>query len=211
LSGVKAALGLLACLVALTAVVAAGWTAPLDQATAVAAAVHRTAFQSAVAINVTALGSAPVIVIVAVIAAAYAVAAGRPRVVVALAWTPLAFLLDSAIKLLVRHPRPSVAMIALPPDFSFPSGHAVAASALYVTLALLAAGVERRAGPRRLLIASGVLVALLVAWSRVYLGVHYLSDVVGGLLLGTAGAIVAARSIADSDQVPTADYIPLRA
>jgi membrane-associated phospholipid phosphatase len=201
LNGVKPALALLACLVALTAVVAVGWIAPLDQATAVAATVHRTAFQSAVAINVTALGSAPVIVIVAVVAAAYAVAAGRPRVVLALAWTPLAFLLDSAIKLLVRHPRPNVAMIALPPDFSFPSGHAVAASALYVTLALLAAGVERRAGPRRLLIASGILVAVLVAWSRVYLGVHYLSDVVGGLMLGTAGAIVAVRAITDSDQV----------
>ena len=201
MNGVKPALGLLACLVALTAVVAAGWIAPLDQATAVAAAVHRTAFQSAVAINVTALGSAPVIVLVAVVAAAYAVAAGRPRVVLALAWTPLAFLLDSAIKLLVRHPRPTVAMIALPPDYSFPSGHAVAASALYITLALLAAGVERRAGPRRLLVASGVLVALLVAWSRVYLGVHYLSDVVGGLLLGTAGAILAVRAITNSDQV----------
>jgi undecaprenyl-diphosphatase len=201
LNGVKAALGLLACLVALTAIVAAGWTAPLDQATAIAAAVHRTAFQSAVAINVTALGSAPVIVIVAVVASAYVVAAGRPRLVLALAWTPLAFLLDSAIKLLVRHPRPTVAMIALPPDFSFPSGHAVAASALYVTLALLAAGVERRAGPRRLLIASGALVAVLVAWSRVYLGVHYLTDVVGGLMLGTAGAIVAVRATKDSDQV----------
>lgn len=190
----KPALGLLACLVVLTAAVAAGWTASLDQATAVAAAVHRTAFQSDVAINVTALGSAPVVVIIAVVAAAYAVAAGRPRVVLALAWTPLAFLLDSAIKLLVRHPRPTVAMIALPPDFSFPSGHAVAASALYVTLALLAAGVERRAGPRRLLVASGVVVAALVAWSRVYLGVHYLTDVVGGLLLGSAGAVMAART-----------------
>lgn len=201
MNGVKPALGLLACLVALTAAVAAGWIAPLDQAAAVAAAVHRTAFQSAVAINVTALGSAPVITLVAVVAAAYAVAAGRPRVVLALAWTPLAFLVDSAIKLLVRHPRPTVAMIALPPDFSFPSGHAVAASALYVTLALLTAGVERRAGPRRLLVASGVLVAVLVAWSRVYLGVHYLSDVVGGLLLGTAGAIVAVRAASDRDQV----------
>jgi membrane-associated phospholipid phosphatase len=197
---VKPALALLACLVALTAAVAAGWTAPLDQAAAVAAATHRTAFQSAVAINVTALGSAPVVVLIAVVAAAYAVAAGRPGVVLALAWTPLAFLLDSAIKLLVRHPRPTVAMIALPPDYSFPSGHAVAASALYVTLALLAAGVERRAGPRRLLIVSGLVVAALVAWSRVYLGVHYLTDVVGGLVLGTAGAIVAARTVQGSEQ-----------
>ena len=185
----KLPLVLLACLAALTVLVGAGWTAALDQATAIAAATHRTPFQSAVAVNATALGSAPVVVVVALLAAAYVVAAGRPRLVLALAWTPLAFLLDVAIKALVRHPRPTEAMIALPPDFSFPSGHAVAASALFVTLGLLAAGVERRAGPRRVLVASGIVVALLVAWSRIYLGVHYLSDVVGGLLLGSAGAM----------------------
>jgi undecaprenyl-diphosphatase len=68
----------------------------------------------------------------------------------------------------------------------------VAASALYITLALVAAQGERRKGTRRLLVWSGVLVAVLVAWSRVYLGVHYLTDVVGGLLLGGSGAIAAA-------------------
>ncbi|HMA44830.1 MAG TPA: phosphatase PAP2 family protein [Gemmatimonadales bacterium] len=191
----------LGCLLVLTVAVAAGWTSALDQATTLAAASHRTAFQSAVAVNVTALGSAPVITLIAIIGAAYAVSSGRPRMVLALAWTPLAFLLDSTIKLLVRHPRPTAAMIALPPDFSFPSGHTVAASALYLTLALLAAGAERRAGPRRLLIASGVLVAVLVAWSRVYLGVHYLSDVIGGLLLGSAGAMAAVRGLQAGSQI----------
>jgi undecaprenyl-diphosphatase len=191
----KQTVTLLAGFALLTALVAAGWTASLDQATAVAAATHRTSFQSAMAINLTALGSAPVVVVIALVAAAYAVASGRPRIVLALAWAPLAFLVNTALKLLVHHPRPTEAVIALPPDYSFPSGHAVAASALYVTLALVAAGGERRAGPRRLLIASGVVVALLVAWSRVYLGVHYLSDVVGGFLFGAAGAMVAARAV----------------
>jgi undecaprenyl-diphosphatase len=193
--GRRVVLGLLAAFATITAAVAAGWTAGIDQSTAIAAATHRTAFQSALALNMTALGSAPVIIIVSVIAAAYAVASARPRLALALLWTPLAFLLDTGLKALVRHPRPTVAMIALPPDYSFPSGHAMAASALYLTLALLAAGAERRAGPRRLLIASGVLVVLLVAWSRVYLGVHYLTDVVGGLLLGSAGAIAAAQAV----------------
>lgn len=193
--GRQGILVLLVAFAAVTAAVAAGWTAGIDQATAIAAATHRTSFQSALALNVTALGSAPVIVIVSVIAAAYAVASARPRLTLALLWTPLAFLLDTGLKVLVRHPRPTVAMIALPPDYSFPSGHAMAASALYLTLALLAAGAERRAGPRRLLIASGILVVLLVAWSRVYLGVHYLTDVMGGLLLGAAGAMVASRAV----------------
>lgn len=189
------AMALLVGFAAIMGAVAAGWTAAPDQATAIAAATHRTAFLSEVAINMTALGSGPVVVAIALLVAAYAIASGRPRIVLAVVWTPLAFLLDSLFKLLLHHPRPTVAMIALPPDYSFPSGHAVAASALYVTLAMIAASAERRAGPRRLLIASGIVVALVVAWSRVYLGVHYLSDVVAGLMLGSAGAIVAARAV----------------
>jgi undecaprenyl-diphosphatase len=190
----RGALVLLAAFLALGAAVAAGWTTTLDQTVAVAAATHRTPFQSAVAINATALGSGPIVILIALLVAAYAIASARPRIVLALAWTLVAFFLDNVLKLLFHHPRPTVAMVALPDSYSFPSGHAMAASALYVTLALIAAAAERRTGPRRLLIASGVAVALLVAWSRVYLGVHYLSDVIGGLLVGTAGAIVAARA-----------------
>jgi membrane-associated phospholipid phosphatase len=189
----RLALGLLGALAALAAAVGAGWTAALDRAVIQAAAAARTPFQSALAVNFTALGSAPVVTLVAVAAAAYAVAAGRPRLVLAVVWTPLVFLTNEIVKLLVHHPRPTVAMIALPPSYSFPSGHAAASSALFLTLAFMAGAVERRAGPRRLLVGMAVVLALLVAWSRVYLGVHYLSDVCGGLLLGTAGALIASR------------------
>lgn len=174
---------------------AAGWTTALDRAITVAAAGARTPFQNALALNLTSLGSAPVVTLTALGAAAYAVAAGRPGLVLAIAWTPFVFLTGELLKLLVHHPRPSVAMIALPPTYSFPSGHAAAASALFLTLAFMATAVERRAGPRRLLIGMAVGLALLVAWSRVYLGVHYFSDVCGGLLLGTAGALLASRTI----------------
>lgn len=195
MNGVKPALGLLACFVVLTAVVAAGWTAPLDQAVSVATATHHTPLQNSVAINATALGSEPIVLLFTLLVAAYAVASGRPRIVLALTWTILSFPLDDVLKLLFHHPRPTVVMIAQPASHGFPSGHAMAASALWITLALIAAAAERRSGPRRLLIASGVAVALLVAWSRVYIGVHYLSDVVGGLLIGSAGALVAARAV----------------
>lgn len=192
MNGGGGALSLLAGFAALTAAVAAGWTAALDRAVTVAAVTGRTALLSEVAVNVTALGSAPVVTLIAILAIAYCLVVRRPRLVLALAWTPLAFLLNEGMKLAVRNPRPVEAIIGLPPSYGFPSGHSVAASALFLTLALVAAASSPHPGVRRLLVGAGVGIALLVAWSRVYLGVHYFTDVCGGLLLGSAGAIAAA-------------------
>jgi len=210
---VKPVLWLLAGFTAVSIAVTAGWMAPLDQAVVMSVAGHRTAFLNNLAVNLTALGSAPVVTVIALIVSLYALAAGRPRLVLALLWTPASFLLDDVLKLLFQHPRPTEAIIAIPDSYSFPSGHAVAASALYITLALIAAQGERRQRPRRILLWSGVAVALLVAWSRVYLGVHYFSDVIGGLLLGGAGSIAAALVLSRTDrheavQPPSSHRVP---
>lgn len=185
-------LWLLAGFAAVSIAVTAGWTQPLDQAVVMSVTGHRTDLLNNLAVNLTALGSAPVVTLIALCVALYAFAAGRQRIVLALLWTPLSFLLDDVLKLLFQHPRPTEAIIAIPDSYSFPSGHAVAASALYITLALIAARSEQRRRPRRIIVVTGVSIAVLVAWSRVYLGVHYLTDVIGGLLLGGAGAIAAA-------------------
>ena len=68
--------------------------------------------------------------------------------------------------------------------YSFPSGHAMAATVLYGLLAVYAVR-HLRQRRSRLLAASvaGVLI-VLVSFSRLYLGVHYLSDVVGGIAVG---------------------------
>lgn len=187
----RAALILLGALLALSVTVAAGWVAPLDAGVTSAVVAVRSPFLTDVAVSFTALGSEPVVTVLAVIAALYCISSGRPRLVLALLWIPLTFLLSTVVKLLVHRPRPVEALIVVPTTYAFPSGHAAAASALLLTLALLATGAERRAGPRRLLIGAALLLAVLVAWSRIYLGVHYFSDVVGGLLLGSAGALAA--------------------
>jgi undecaprenyl-diphosphatase len=210
---VKPVLWLSAGFAAVSIAVTAGWMAPLDQAVVMSVAGHRTALLNNLAVNLTALGSAPVVTVIALIVSLYALAAGRPRLVLALLWTPASFLLDDVLKLLFQHPRPTQAIIAIPDSYSFPSGHAVAASALYITLALIAAQGERRQRPRRILLWSGVAVALLVAWSRVYLGVHYFSDVIGGLLLGGAGSIAAALVLSRTDrhgavQPPSSHRLP---
>ena len=187
----RTVLTLMGALMALGVAVAAGWTGPLDAAVANAVVGIRSPLLTYIATSFTALGSEPVVTLLAVIAVLYCFGAGRARLVLTLLWIPFTFLLSTIVKLLVHRPRPLQALIVIPPSYSFPSGHAAAASALFLTLALLATGAERRAGPRRFLIGAALFLAVLVAWSRVYLGVHYFSDVVGGLLLGSAGAVAA--------------------
>jgi undecaprenyl-diphosphatase len=177
----------------LAACVGAGWTTGIDRTATTAAIVNRTALLSDVAVNVTALGSAPVVVLIAALATAYGLLVRRPRLALALLGTPLAFGVNEAMKLLMRQARPMEAIVALPPSYGFPSGHSVASSALFLTLALVAAAQSPNNGVRRLVVGAGIGIALLVAWSRVYLGVHYLSDVVGGVMLGGAGALAASR------------------
>ena len=192
---------LLALFSLLATFVALGWTVGIDRAATSAAIANRTALLSEVAVNITALGSAPVVTLIAALAAAYGLAVRRPRVVLALLATPLAFGVNEVMKLLLRQARPMEAIVALPPSYGFPSGHSVASSVLFLTLALVAAAQGTNPGVRRLLVSAGIGIAVLVAWSRVYLGVHYLTDVVGGLMLGAAGALAAARLATRSEAI----------
>jgi undecaprenyl-diphosphatase len=71
---------------------------------------------------------------------------------------------------------------------SFPSGHSASAAAVFLTLAALIASRTSDRGVRRYLFFVATTLALLVGASRVYLGVHYPTDVVGGLAFGSAWA-----------------------
>lgn len=71
---------------------------------------------------------------------------------------------------------------------SFPSGHAMASASLYLTLAFVAGRGHRLRGKRRALLLGGGALALSVSASRVFLGVHWPTDVLGGFVLGTAWA-----------------------
>ena len=100
-----------------------------------------------------------------------------------------AFLLYTAIKDLVDRPRPPLAHLANAGGASFPSGHSVQAAAIYGALAYLVA--RHRPRKNALLIWVGaVLLTLMIGWSRLFLGVHYPSDVVGGILIGSLWAAV---------------------
>jgi undecaprenyl-diphosphatase len=99
-----------------------------------------------------------------------------------------ALVLSSGLKLAVDRSRPVFdEPVATALGGSFPSGHALGSAAFWTTTAVVLAPSVRRP---RLLLAGAVVVALLVAASRVLLGVHYLTDVTGGLLLGLGWAAV---------------------
>ncbi|MCV7346485.1 phosphatase PAP2 family protein [Mycolicibacterium rhodesiae] len=84
---------------------------------------------------------------------------------------------------------PSWTAVIVEDGFSFPSGHATGGVAVAVLLAWMAGWVIRGWTARVALWASASAAAGMVGFSRVYLGVHYVSDVVAGAFLGAAWAI----------------------
>ncbi len=80
--------------------------------------------------------------------------------------------------------------------FSYPSGHSLATAALYITIAVIASSHLRTRATKAALVAGVALLVALVGLSRVYLGVHYPSDVLGGMSLGASWALMLAAAVA---------------
>ena len=95
-----------------------------------------------------------------------------------------ALLLSTTVKVAVARARPVFDLpVATAFGYSFPSGHALGGSAFWLSTAVVVLPLVR-SRLRPWLLAGAVLIAVLVAASRVLLGVHYLSDVAAGLVLG---------------------------
>lgn len=137
------------------------------------------------AARVTTLAGDPTLLWLLTLAVAVGLATGQRRLAVFVLVVRLgAQLLSTGLKLVYDRARP---VFDQPVDAAlgaaFPSGHALGSAAVWTGLAVLALPlVGRRA--RSCVIAAAVLLAVLVSFSRVLLGVHFVSDVLAGLLVG---------------------------
>lgn len=116
------------------------------------------------------------------------------------------FGLEMLLKILVHRPRPGLlAALAHETTYSFPSGHATMSTVFFGGLAAVVFHVTPRAVPRGAAAAGAAIVITCVSFSRISLGVHWFTDVAGGVLVGlfwvivsaTATEIVAARGRVD--------------
>lgn len=140
----------------------------------------------------TALGGVPILTLVSLGVLVYLLMVHKRRAALfVFAATFGALLLSNGLKLLVERDRPDlVPHGARVYTASFPSAHAMQSATTYLTLGVLMASLQRRRRVQVYLVSGAVLVTLLVGVSRVYLGVHWPTDVLAGWAVGAAWALL---------------------
>lgn len=109
--------------------------------------------------------------------------------------TSLATVMNWLLKLLLARPRPGgeINFLEQGDSFSFPSGHIVYATVFYGFLFYLTPRLINQSGVAKVLQSLLILLILFTGISRIYLGAHYFSDVLGSLLLGSLLLVPATR------------------
>jgi undecaprenyl-diphosphatase len=161
---------------------------------------HRTPWLTSVLRTVTWLGSTAITIPVSAVAGLLMRRrTGR--------WSPMAQLavaisgavaLSNIVKQLVARPRPHIGrVISRAGGYAFPSGHATQVVVVSITLAFLA---SRFFNVKVAAWTAAIVITLAVGWSRVYLGVHWLTDVLAGYMLGGAWAVGSCLMFSRRDQ-----------
>ncbi|RYE77539.1 MAG: phosphatase PAP2 family protein [Hyphomicrobiales bacterium] len=141
--------------------------------------------------DVTAMGSFTILGFVLIVAVLFLGLSGKGRTAVFVAVSVIGGTIASTgLKLLFDRPRPDVEAATRVFTASFPSGHATVSAVVYLTLGLLLAEATSNRALKLYYIGLGVFITLAVGLSRIYIGVHYPTDVIAGWSLGAAWALV---------------------
>lgn len=144
------------------------------------------------AADLTALGGTPVLVLMIALVCGYVAVVRRFGLLwLLLVSSVLGTLLNTALKLVIGRQRPDEALhLVEVSNASFPSGHAMLATIVYLTLGAVVASTRPRTRERVYVIGAAVLIAGVVGLTRVYLGVHYPTDVLAGWSVGLSWTVV---------------------
>lgn len=135
---------------------------------------------------VTDTGEPVTLIVIAIVFGGWFSLRGQLRLAVVLAVSTIgAVAACQGLEVICRRPRPLAFFgYTEPMTYSFPSGHATTSICFYGLLAILVCGATRSVARRRAIWAAAAVLILLIGFSRVYLGVHYPADVLGGYTLG---------------------------
>lgn len=141
-------------------------------------------------LDATALGGPLVLTIIVAVSAGFLFIEGQRRVAVLTALTTLGGgLLSMTLKLFFARPRPEVVPhLRHVSSMSFPSGHAMLSAVVYLTIGVMFMKAVRSRRAKVYCMCVAVVLTLLVGCTRVFLGVHYPSDVLGGWIAGLGWA-----------------------
>ena len=151
---------------------------------------HHSPALDAIVVEITALGTGTVVMMIVVVAALFlTLTQHKYSAILLLVATGGGLVLNGVLKLGFNRPRPEIFVHSVQTvSSSFPSGHAMSSAIVYGTVAYLAARLHRRRWARWLVMTFALVVIVLISLSRMYLGVHYPSDVVAGVIIGLAWA-----------------------
>ncbi|MCB5204955.1 phosphatase PAP2 family protein [Neorhizobium sp. T786] len=142
--------------------------------------------------DITALGGVTVLTLMTVMVTVYLILSKRPAIAIFTFLSVVGgWLLSSLLKLGIARPRPEIVPhLVEVHDLSFPSGHAMLSAVTYLTLGALLSRAQPSRITRLYLIGVAVFLTFIIGLSRVYLGVHYPTDVLGGWCAGATWALI---------------------
>lgn len=144
----------------------------------------RTPFLTQVMLWVTAFGSQIMLILAALVAVIFALKKHPKEALLFCVAIGMGVVLNTAFKMMAQRPRPTLSPLVIEHSYSFPSGHAMNSFIFYALLSYFSYHFFRNKTVSIIVTVLCGLLILLIGFSRIYLGVHYFTDVLAGYIAG---------------------------